>query len=230
MDGIPEKGQSLTESSYWMQIASNQEINIVAPDMDLVTIDDISEAGARVCRYAAQSRWYSVAAHAAAAALTAERLGLSNKVALGTLMHDAVESYLGDTIGPLRRYIRNWCRQILPTPEAGDGPLELLHRRWNQLFAEKFGYPDPDFHKDIKILDQVALAVEVPRVFTRPSPFWERMGIIPAGVEETQTGSIMANQVDAVMAIEADGHPNGRQAIAAVFRGLFKRYSSEESP
>lgn len=77
---------------------TGQVINIADPDPDEITIEDISTALSRICRFGGHSScFYSVAQHSCLVAAM-----VPEKARKAALLHDASEAYLGDVIKPLK--------------------------------------------------------------------------------------------------------------------------------
>jgi hypothetical protein len=199
--------------SFSMLISTRQQISLACPDPELISIEDIASALSKICRYGAQGRWYSVAAHSVATARVARHFKLEG-LPLAALMHDAAEAYLGDSIGPLRRFLRNRCAcQPL-------GALDSLHRSWNRMLELKYGLIDLG-SDTIRLLDDVAFAAEAPLVFGGEASFWREKGLFPVDVELSAVYAAMAGEVGEAMALEADGGPAGRAIISMHFLRLF---------
>lgn len=101
-----------------------------------ILIVDIAHALSNICRFNGHSSaFYSVAEHSInVAALVMRERPLDHVTALGALLHDAHEAYLGDVITPLKR--------VLGSAYAD------LEARYNLLIGKEFGV-------DLSVLDDV---------------------------------------------------------------------------
>lgn len=100
------------------------EIDLMAPDVESIHIEDIATSLSHICRYGGQiPRFYSVAQHCV---LCSEHLDIvqgSPPLLLQkhALMHDAAEAYMGDIVTPLKRFMR------FVLPHCVDGRSSWLH-------------------------------------------------------------------------------------------------------
>lgn len=79
------------------------------PDPESISIEDIAHALSLTCRGNGQVKvFYSVAEHCLACAKEAKARGLSRRVVLGCLLHDAAESYLSDVPHPFKQYLKDY--------------------------------------------------------------------------------------------------------------------------
>ncbi|QAT43028.1 HD domain-containing protein [Aminipila luticellarii] len=68
-----------------------------------ITIGDVAHALSLICRANGHLKiFFSVAQHSINCALEARERGLSQKIQLDCLLHDASEAYIGDVITPLK--------------------------------------------------------------------------------------------------------------------------------
>jgi len=75
----------------------------IHPDAELLNIADIAHALAMLCRAGGHCKdFYSVGQHSINCAREAEARGLSQKIRLGCLLHDASEAYLSDVTRPVK--------------------------------------------------------------------------------------------------------------------------------
>jgi hypothetical protein len=120
--------------------ASGLSFNLLAPNPDLIEIEDIAHALSHLCRFTGHTRvFYSVAEHS---------VRVSNIVppqhALEALLHDAAEAYIGDVSSPLKAQLHEY-RNI-------EFALE-------QAIRQRFGLP-PKATPCIKQADLTLLATE----------------------------------------------------------------------
>ena len=107
--------------SNWIGTNGGNMIDLLAPQLDQIHIDDIALGLANVCRFGGQiSRWYSVAEHSVHVAEM-----VPPDLRMIALLHDAAEAYIGDVTTPLKL-------------ELGDAYREIEHRL-SLVIGEKFG-------------------------------------------------------------------------------------------
>jgi hypothetical protein len=93
----------------WMRLPSGRRLNLMAPDPDAWTDEDLAVRLARTARWGGESCWprpLSVAQHSLSVLHIVQLRGatLSRAAALRELVHDAEEGWLGfDCISPLKR-------------------------------------------------------------------------------------------------------------------------------
>ena len=86
---------------YWTR--SGLDVDPLALSIDEVLLEDIAHHLAIINRYnGASSKPYSVAQHSVKCAQLAEAAKLGPLVAMGALLHDAQEAYLGDVVKPIK--------------------------------------------------------------------------------------------------------------------------------
>lgn len=103
------------------------------PDMSLVDIRDIAHALSLTCRGNGHVKtFFSVGQHCINCALEAEARGLSNRVILACLIHDASEAYMSDVPRPFKHMLPEYM-------ETEDRLLELIYEKFlgSTLTAEE---------------------------------------------------------------------------------------------
>lgn len=115
-------------------------IDVLNPTEEMINIEDIAHSLSNQCRFGGHlPEFYSVAQHC----MFCSEISLdTNKLA--ALMHDASEAYLIDVPRPVKNNLSNY-------KEIEDNLMKLISKKY------KFQYP---FHKDIKIVDDIALKTE----------------------------------------------------------------------
>lgn len=85
-------------SASWILTQSGKQFDLLAPEADMVVLDDIAHALANICRFAGYTQThYSVGQHS----ILASHL-VPPADALHALLHDAAEAYVGDMVSPLK--------------------------------------------------------------------------------------------------------------------------------
>ena len=83
---------------------SGHAFSPLAPDADAIDLRDVAHALARIGRANGHfADFYSVGQHCLACENEARARGLSERVRLGCLLHDASEAYLSDITRPVKR-------------------------------------------------------------------------------------------------------------------------------
>lgn len=167
----------------------------LAPLPDEVKIEDIAHALSQMCRANGHFKtFYSVAQHSINCALEAEARGLSDRIQLACLLHDASEAYIADITRPVKIYLDEY-RKIesnlqkvifarfgladLTEEEAG-----LVHEIDNALLGYEFEH-----------LHQQSLH-EYPYALThQPDVSEKRMSLVKAEFMQ-MTRQIMKNMAD----------------------------------
>ncbi|HWR44981.1 DUF429 domain-containing protein [Sporomusa sp.] len=97
----------------------------LAPRAEEVKVEDIAHALSQMCRANGHFRtFYSVAQHSINCAKEAKARGLSDKVQLACLLHDASEAYISDITRPVKYYLDDYKK---------------IERNLQQVIYEKFG-------------------------------------------------------------------------------------------
>lgn len=146
-------------SASWILTQSGKQFDLLAPEADMVVLDDIAHALANICRFAGYTQThYSVGQHS----ILASHL-VPPADALHALLHDAAEAYVGDMVSPLK--------DLLP------GFKEIEARIWMAI-AARFGIAQ-EMPASIKEADLVLMATER-RDLLPPGPPWPSLeGIQP---------------------------------------------------
>lgn len=92
----------------WTGTNSGNKIDLIDPQLDQITINDIASSLSKICRFNGQIKhFYSVAEHSIyVASLVPERLKLQ------ALLHDAAEAYICDIPTPLKVLLGNCYTDI----------------------------------------------------------------------------------------------------------------------
>ncbi len=81
----------------------------LAPHVDEVKMEDIAHALSQMCRANGHFKsFYSVAQHSINCAQEAEARGLSARVRLACLLHDASEAYISDITRPVKLFLEDY--------------------------------------------------------------------------------------------------------------------------
>lgn len=90
--------------SAWITTYTGEHFYPTRPEMDKIVIQDIAHALSLICRGNGQLKtFYSVGQHCIACAREAEAEGLSPRVKLAALLHDAGECYMSDVPRPFKQ-------------------------------------------------------------------------------------------------------------------------------
>lgn len=128
-----------------IELASGRSYNFIAPEPESITIEDIAHGLSNTCRFGGHAvKFYSVAEHSVLVSQILEAGSHDPDRVLAGLLHDAHETYVGDTPSPMK-------------PLLG-GAYESLADCADLVIAEVFGL-DVDLFKDpfVKAADTLAL-------------------------------------------------------------------------
>lgn len=141
---------SKDQQTAWIKTRSGKYLDLLAPEVRLISIDDIGWSLARTARFNGHtSRFYSVAEHCL--------LGVGQSLPEHQrtfLMHDAPEYVLGDALGPLK------------STSIFDG-YRALEDNWWGAIAERFGLP-VKMSREIHETDKRMLVTEQRDLMGRP--------------------------------------------------------------
>ena len=91
---------------------TGKHFNPVSPDPDRVCIEDIAHALSLICRGNGHVKtFFSVGQHCINCAKEAEARGLSARMVLACLLHDASECYMSDVPRPFKKSLKEYNRQ-----------------------------------------------------------------------------------------------------------------------
>jgi uncharacterized protein len=136
----------MTRYGDWSQTLTGRRFYVFDPHPDDIVIEDIAGSCAKICRFNGHSTvFYSVAQHCVVGSYIVEARTQNLLLALGFLLHDSGEPYVGDMTRPLKR---------MPEMEA----YRNAESNINQVLAKKFGV-DLEHHI-IKEVDDEMLATE----------------------------------------------------------------------
>ena len=141
---------------------SKIHIDPINPDVSLIRLEDISHALSLMCRANGHIKhFYSVGQHSINCAYEAMARGLSTRIQLACLLHDASEAYLSDITRPVKRrlptYLDIECamqnaiwqafslndltqEELFHVNEIDD---TILYYEFNELMSEKITAPAP---------------------------------------------------------------------------------------
>lgn len=136
----------MTRYGDWSQTLTGRRFYVFDPHPDDISIEDIAGSSAKICRFGGHSTvYYSVAQHCVVGSHIVEELTQNLLLALGFLLHDSGEPYVGDMTRPLK---------LMPEMEA----YREAEHNINQVLAKKFGVDLT--HPIIKEVDDRMLATE----------------------------------------------------------------------
>jgi hypothetical protein len=144
----------------YILLRSGKYLNLLDPDPDLITIEDISEALSKLCRFTGHTHgFYSVGEHS----LWVARF-LPDHLKLEGLLHDASEAYLGDVSSPLKDLIPGYRN---------------LEAQMDYVIRSKFKLP-LTCSPEVKRMDRILLGLERQKLLPETDEVW---GILD-GVED----------------------------------------------
>lgn len=102
-----------------------------------ISLEDVSHALSLLCRGGGHLKhFYSVGQHCINCAKEAEARGLSNRVILGCLIHDASEAYVSDIIRPVKKHLPAYIAiedKILAAVYEHFGLGDLTEKEYSQI-------------------------------------------------------------------------------------------------
>ncbi len=154
----------------YLQTVSGRWVNPFDPDPDQIDLGDIARALANQCRFGGHCRaFYSVAQHCVVVSELIEAEGGSASDALGALMHDAAEAYLGDLPHPIKHR-----SELGAAFREAEKPLDAVIRDRFSLSGDAAA---------IKRIDRALLATER-RTFSAETWHWPELeGVEPLELE-----------------------------------------------
>lgn len=134
---------------------TGQSFYVTNPNPDDVQIEDIAHALSQFTRFTGHTRYkfYSVGEHSVLCSVVADFLGLSPRLQLIALLHDASEAYCGDVNRPLKQELPQY-------KNAEDKIMNAIWRKYN-LFPT-----DEEYHT-IKKIDNTLLVAEMKQLMYR---------------------------------------------------------------
>jgi len=134
-------------SDPWIQSRDGRVIDLIAPDLTELTIDEVAHSLARINRFTGHTRGpvpYNVAQHSCIVAKN-----LPQELQLAGLMHDAHESALGDISSPVKWALERW---------GGGRALKKLDDCLVAAFAARWNFTTG--HPEVREADLRALITE----------------------------------------------------------------------
>jgi hypothetical protein len=126
---------------------SGMLIDPLNPRVEDINILDIQHGLSRICRYAGQFAFYSVAQHSLLISKLIEDRGESRSVQLYALLHDASEAYMGDVPSPFKAHCHFYT---------------ALEDRLMSVIIQKFAITiDPIEHALVHSIDKQVLKIEL---------------------------------------------------------------------
>lgn len=140
----------------------------IAPDPRLIRIEDIAHALSMLCRANGHFRsFYSVCRHSINCMREAEARGLSPRVQLACLLHDASEAYLSDVTRPVKHCLPKYLEIEAPLQDTIwakylDRPLTP------EETAEVFQIDDAMLYHEFVALMDTRLSETEPQLRSKP--------------------------------------------------------------
>jgi 5'-deoxynucleotidase YfbR-like HD superfamily hydrolase len=146
----------MTPPLTWIQTYSGRRLDLLSPDPDDISIEDIAHALSMLCRFTGHtSDFYSVSQHSVLCSYICDR-----KDALWALLHDASEAYLNDLATPIKK---------LP----GSSAYVAAEKHLQAVIYIKFGLLGP-VPESVKHADQQMLVTEAKALMAPLHPEWSR--------------------------------------------------------
>lgn len=126
-------------TSPWIQTHKGIHFDLADPQPEMIDIEDIAYALARIIRFNGHGALYSVAQHSVVVSFR-----VPFDLAFEGLMHDAHEAYMGDVSAPLKRFLPG---------------LQIYEAFLASRVRQKFGLPTCS-STEVKLADLEALLLE----------------------------------------------------------------------
>ncbi len=152
----------------YIRTYTGKEFYPMDPQPEAIDIRDIAHALSMVCRGNGHvNRFFSVAQHCINCAMEAEARGMSQRVILACLIHDASEAYMSDVPRPFKQFLGEYLQQeekLLeviygkflgsPLTEEEQNALkqiddDLLYYDLRELLDEPMDGPEPEVNTEI---------------------------------------------------------------------------------
>jgi len=138
----------------WAQIYTGKKFWPLDPKPEEVDLKDIAHSLALQCRFNGHcNHFYSIAQHS----ILVSKI-VRPEQALAGLFHDASETYTGDIVSPLKRFL---------PPE-----FKEIEKAIEKVIFEHFNITNVDHH-EIKRADKIALFTEMRDVMGEPPDKWD---------------------------------------------------------
>jgi hypothetical protein len=148
----------MSRKGDWAQIYSGKKFWPLDPKSEEVDINDIAHSLALQCRFNGHSIFfYSIAQHSVLVSKI-----VSSEQALAALFHDASESYTGDIVSPLKKFL---------PPE-----FKEIEKGIEKVIFEHFKIKNVDYC-EIKKADKIALFTERRDLMKKPHSKWDDEGL-----------------------------------------------------
>lgn len=148
------------EQGHWIETNSGLSFYLLTPKIEKIDIYDIAHSLSMLCRFNGHcTSFYSVAQHSLLCALEAKARGLSKKIQLRALIHDAQEAYISDIPRPVKACL----------PE-----IKEIEDRIQKKIYQKFGlyWDDKEANKLINEIDNDILSYEAHRFMPSKGKTW----------------------------------------------------------
>lgn len=152
----------------WITTHSGVRFDFLNPSVEMVNIEDIAHALARLCRFNGHcSGFYSVAEHCSHIAYTlSSRDAPLDDVRLG-LMHDASEAYAGDVASPLKALLPDYTS---------------IEKRIQGVIAKRFALNMSSW-PTVDAVDKAIFYTEAEQMLSHPPPRPEHCPVIDVDIE-----------------------------------------------
>lgn len=133
---------------------SRSQIDLLDPNPDDISIEDIAHHLAHQCRFnGGVPKFYSTAEHSVAVWRIARFRGADARLQRAALLHDAAEYALKDVIRPFKHHADPEVKKLMEVYKRIEGI-------WEQRIGEKFDAPLHPMHPDVKSADRLQLSLE----------------------------------------------------------------------
>lgn len=132
----------------YIGLYSGKRFYALDPKVEDITVDDVAHSLSNLCRFTGHSeRFYSVGEHSIRCSELAEALGLSPKMQMYALFHDASESIVNDLARPVKQNVPQYkviedkimkvIWELLDLEEPTEEEYEILKKIDNTLLINE---------------------------------------------------------------------------------------------
>jgi hypothetical protein len=171
---------------------SGKKFNLLEPSYKDVLLADIAHALAQNCRYTGHTKFfYSVAQHCILGTVKMEEDGMSSKLQLYFMLHDATETWYNDIARPLKPLLSNY--------------KEMEERAETEVW-KAFNLPAPteEEWKIVKYYDDLMLCNEIPKLMNCPEEFGLELRDDGIDIEEMKIGDVESLFITIVIGLLID--------------------------
>jgi hypothetical protein len=191
-----------TRKTNWIMTYSGTHFDLLNPTKEQIKLEDIAHALSQECRFSGHTKFfYSVAQHCLLGAYKMLEDGLSDRLQLLFMLHDATETWYRDIPRPLKPLLPEYLK---------------LEARCEKVVWEAFGIKEPteEEWEIVKRYDNLMLGNEILKLMPNPNEF-ENVEIRDDGIEikEYRIGEVEELFKEVVIMLLTKVKANEKQAV-----------------